>query len=76
MVGELRDAGMAIAPDDWRAGHLFGIRLPGNSDVRALQKRLQERRVYVSVRGSALRISLHLYNDEADVAALRDALLQ
>jgi len=36
--------------------------------------RLRERRVHVSLRGSAIRVSPHLYNDAADVDALVDAL--
>jgi selenocysteine lyase/cysteine desulfurase len=74
LMDEIRNAGLAIAPDDRRAGHLFGIRLAGRADVETLQGRLRDRRVYVSVRGAALRVSVHLYNDEADIQALRDAL--
>jgi selenocysteine lyase/cysteine desulfurase len=74
LMDEIRNAGLAIAPDNRRAGHLFGIRLAGRADVETLQGRLRDRRVYVSVRGAALRVSVHLYNDEADIQALRDAL--
>jgi len=67
---------LTIAPDDRRAGHLFGIRLAGKADVATLEGRLRDRRVYVSVRGDALRVSVHVYNDEADIQALRKALFK
>ena len=76
LMGEIRDAGLTIAPDGWRAGHLFGIRLAGKADLATLQGRLRDRRVYVSVRGDALRVSVHLYNDEEDIQALRYALFK
>ena len=40
----------------------------------AVQHALAERDVVVSHRGGAVRVSLHVYNDSADVAALVDAL--
>ena len=76
LMDEIRDAGLTIAPDDRRAGHLFGIRLAGKADVATLEGRLRDRRVYVSVRGDALRVSVHLYNDEEDIQALRYALFK
>lgn len=56
-------------------GHLFGLRLPGGADAEATRNRLQRQGVHVSLRGSSLRVSCHLYNDETDLRALRDALL-
>jgi len=35
---------------------------------------LSKRQVSVSVRGDAVRVSPNVYNDEADMAALLDAL--
>lgn len=65
------DAGVARP----RPGHIFGLPLPRGTDPRVLKERLAQRRIYVSVRGSALRVSVHLFNDEADMEALHDALL-
>lgn len=76
LMDDIRSAGLTIAPDGRRACHLFGIRLAGKADVATLQGRLHDRRVYVSVRGDALRVSVHLYNDEADIQALREALFK
>jgi selenocysteine lyase/cysteine desulfurase len=65
-------AGLAGGPP--AAAHLFGLRLPAESDPRAIQARLGESSVYVSVRGRAVRVSPHVYNDEADIDALVTAL--
>ncbi len=55
-----------------RAPHMLGLALPrGISDVAA---RMRERNVYVSVRGSAMRISPHVYNSDADIELLLRAL--
>ncbi len=58
---------------DQRAGHFLGLRFPEGIPA-ALLNSLKEAGVYVSVRGSSLRITPHLYNDDADVDRLMDAL--
>lgn len=40
----------------------------------ALQQKLKAANVSVSVRGDFVRISPHVYNDEADIAALTEVL--
>lgn len=55
-------------------GHLFGLRLPAEADPARVKAHLQQRNVYVSVRGRAIRVSPYLYNDATDMEALRDAL--
>lgn len=60
--------------DAFRARHIFGFRVPPHLHMGELQQRLLEKRVMVSLRGSAVRVSPHVYNDEADIAALMDAL--
>ncbi|MFV1988615.1 MAG: aminotransferase class V-fold PLP-dependent enzyme [Gemmatimonadota bacterium] len=54
--------------------HLFGLQLPDDADPRAVQARLSERSVFVSVRGRTVRVSPHVYNDAADIDALVEAL--
>ncbi len=65
--------GLEVAPEPYRVGHLVGLRRRGGyaADVPA---RLAARNVYVSVRGDNLRVSPHLYNTEADVDRLFNAL--
>jgi len=61
--------GLVPTPARVRSPHLLGIRLPdGVPD--GLTAALASRRVFVSVRGDAIRVSPHLYNDAGDVDRL------
>ncbi|TDB65089.1 aminotransferase class V-fold PLP-dependent enzyme [Arundinibacter roseus] len=71
----LEQAGFWLEPEEFRAAHLLGLRLPEHVNPMDLHKKLVNQQVYVSVRGSGLRISPNVYNDAADVQALVRALL-
>ena len=73
-VPQLRDLGAWIESEQYRAAHLFGIRLPGGLDMATVQTALETHHVSVSVRGSAVRVAPHVYNDAADLRALVDTL--
>ena len=73
-VEAARELGFGVELEPWRASHLFGLRLPAGLEVARLQEELKARAVYVSRRGSALRVSPHVYNDKHDLTALREAL--
>jgi len=66
--------GYAVEEDSYRVGHLFGIRMPPGLEIEALKGALRRENVSTSLRGSALRVAPHLYNDTEDVEALRRAL--
>lgn len=61
-------AGLEMAPGD-RAGHMVGIR-PPQEKIPVLQRKLAENKIYISFRGSNMRIAPHLYNDLGDVERL------
>ncbi len=69
-----RDLGYRVEEDGARPPHILGLGLPGNLAPDAMQRSLAERGVSVSARGSVIRLSPHVYNDETDVAAAVDAL--
>lgn len=71
-----QDRGYRIEEAGGRAAHLFGIQAPEGLKMNDLQQKLQNRHIVVSVRGDFIRISLNVYNDEADVAALTEVLLE
>ncbi|MDX1531426.1 MAG: aminotransferase class V-fold PLP-dependent enzyme, partial [Rhodothermales bacterium] len=71
---DARALGFGVEDAAWRSAHLFGLHLPAGLAPEQISAALAARNVYVSVRGDALRISVHLYNDASDVAALREAL--
>ena len=74
----LRNLGCWIEADDARAAHLFGVRLPSGCDRESLRAALADHQVSISLRGSAIRVSPHVYNDAADldalVASVQDAM--
>jgi selenocysteine lyase/cysteine desulfurase len=74
LIHEACGLGFTVEAEEARAAHLFGLRLPRGLDPDTLAEASRERNVFVSVRGSALRISPHVYNDARDVDALLDVL--
>ncbi len=56
-----------------RAGHFLGVRFP-NGVPEGLPERLAQKQVHVSLRGSSLRVTPHLYNNEGDVDRLFSVL--
>ncbi|NJS14330.1 MAG: hypothetical protein HC788_06525 [Sphingopyxis sp.] len=67
------ELGFSAAPSDKHAPHFLSLAL-GDVAPAALLERLAAAQVFASVRGSSLRVTPHLYNDDADVAALVTAL--
>lgn len=74
VIAVARELGYGIEEPRWRAGHIVGLRAPGRASLDRLQEALAERRVAVSLRGDAVRVSPHVYNDQKDAAALGRAL--
>jgi selenocysteine lyase/cysteine desulfurase len=73
-VERVRALGFEVADEEDRAANIFGLRMRQGLDVEACRAMLAERKIHVSVRGSAIRISPHVYNDERDLAKLAEAL--
>ena len=74
LVDRVRARGYTVEAPDYRGAHLFGLRAPAGTDIAAVGERLRQRKVFVSLRGSALRVAPHVYNDARDLDALIDAL--
>ena len=69
-IGKLKEKGFWIEDEGYRASHIFGIRLPQGIDIEKVKAALLKNKVYVSYRGSAIRVSPNVYNDEADLKKL------
>lgn len=74
LIEEAAGLGMSVEEGEWRSSHLFGLRLPAGARPEELAGHLRREDVVVSVRGDALRVSPHLYNDRGDVEALLEVL--
>ena len=73
-VQPIRDLGFVLDDESSRRAHLFGIKLPSGMDPTKLKEDLDSKSVSVSVRGKAIRVAPHVYNDHEDLAAFVDAL--
>ena len=69
---ELEALGCTMEPHNHRAHHLVGVRLPQGANMEQLRQRLKEKNVHVSIRGNAIRISCHLYNEAWEANRLVD----
>ena len=65
--------GFASGDPALRAGHFLGLAFPGPVPA-GLPDRLAAAQVHVSLRGSSLRVTPHLWNDDEDVDRLIEAL--
>jgi selenocysteine lyase/cysteine desulfurase len=73
-LAQLIDAGFWIEESNYRAQHLFGIRLPKNVNREKVVEALQKNKIAVSFRGDAIRVSPHVYNLEAEMNKLASVL--
>lgn len=71
---EIAEMGYSIDEPSSRSHHLFGIAQPQEVSHEALQQALKKHKVSISTRGSYLRVSPNVYNDEMDVRKLLKAL--
>lgn len=65
--------GCMVTPPHERVRHFIGIRLP-NGMPSKLNERLAKEKIFVSIRGNAIRIAPHLYNDPNDIERLFAAI--
>lgn len=72
----IKSLGCTINEPDQLAYHLFGIRLPGHIDKLELKQSLEEKKVFIAIRGNAVRVAVNVYNDKKDLDQLMDCLQQ
>ncbi len=70
LVNEINALGYGVEERGARSGHLVGLTLPENVEMDKLQKLLKARKISLSTRGTSLRVSPNVYNDERDVDRL------
>jgi selenocysteine lyase/cysteine desulfurase len=70
----LTEKGFIIEDEAWRGSHLFGVRLSPGMDAERIKQNLLKYHVYVSFRGSAIRVSPNVYNTPHDLQRLVKAL--
>jgi selenocysteine lyase/cysteine desulfurase len=70
----LEDTPFRIAPAADHAAHLFGVPLPDPARAPAILEELKRRDVWVSLRGTFIRVSPHVYNTPENMLALAEVL--
>jgi selenocysteine lyase/cysteine desulfurase len=73
-VRRLRELGFEVADEAERSANLFGVKLPAGLNPEACRRHLAQQQIHVAVRGNAVRVSPHVYNDASDLAHLVQAL--
>lgn len=73
-IEKLREKNYFIENDRHRASHLFGIYVPEAKKIEIIKQRLENKNVFVSSRGEAIRVSPNVYNDTADIDRLVSCL--
>jgi selenocysteine lyase/cysteine desulfurase len=74
LIHHFLDKNVPVDDDFYRAHHLLGLPLPGSTQGEVLVGELQARKVFVSLRGNNIRISINVFNTPEDVSELISAL--
>ena len=72
-IDKIREKGYWVEEFGFRSAHLFGIRKQG-LNVEKLKQQLEDNSIFVSIRGSSIRVSPNVYNTEEDLMNLVDVL--
>jgi selenocysteine lyase/cysteine desulfurase len=70
---EARELGLETLGDDKRAGHFLGLIFPDGVPAD-LPEKLKAQKIYVSVRGKSVRVTPHLWINDADIDRLLTVL--
>ncbi len=65
--------GIERVPSSRRVGHMTGLYFQGK-DLSAIANRLAAEKIFVSLRGSSIRISANIYNSSRDIERLFEVL--
>jgi selenocysteine lyase/cysteine desulfurase len=69
-IALLREKGYIIEESGRRGSHLFGVRHSKALDTGRLKDKFNKNRIHVSIRGDAVRVSPHVYNNVEDLNKL------
>lgn len=70
LISKLIEIGIKFEDKKYFSPHLFALSLPTNIDPIQLKLNLEENKVFISLRGDFLRVSLNVFNDMNDIEKL------
>lgn len=65
---------LPLEVNDFTANHLFSLPLQEGQDLNQVKNTLEKERISVSVRGTSLRVSINVFNEQRDIDRLIAAL--
>ena len=71
---ELSPIGVGFEENDYIYPHLFSLKLPNRVSPEAMKTNLEKNKIYVSLRGSYIRVSLNVFNNINDIDALKNCI--
>ena len=71
---ELSPIGIEFEENDYFYPHLFSLKLPNRVSPEAMKTNLEKNKIYVSLRGSYIRVSLNVFNNKNDIDALKNCI--
>ncbi len=66
VIEPLKTLGCIIEKNEYRAKHLFGIKLPDGINLDKLKQEFEKNQVFIANRGTYIRISCHLFSTTHD----------
>ncbi len=73
-LSKFKTLGCTIDTTGNMAYHLFGIRMPAHVNIIKLKEVLEKEKVFISIRGNAIRVSVNVYNTSKDIEHLYHCL--
>ena len=70
----LSSIGLGFEENDYIYPHLFSLKLPNGVNPEAMKTTLEINKIYVSLRGSYIRVSLNVFNNKNDIDALKNCI--
>ena len=72
---QLLEAGFWVEEESWRMSHLFGIRHQ-TMPIEKIKSAFAEKNIFVSFRGSAIRVAPYVHNTVDDLNVMTEVLLE
>ena len=70
LLNKLKPLNFSFETKKYFKSHLFSLGLPCEINPLNLKKKLDDEKIYVSLRGSNIRVSINIFNNEEDIEKL------
>jgi len=74
LVSYQNQRNLRLEINEFTANHLFSLPLQAGQDLNQVKSLLEKERISVSVRGTSLRVSINVFNEQGDIDRLIGAL--